>query len=142
MAMKPSYEEWTRAEINRHRAEADMLQRNLDKWLAEKEDSPLNGSKSPPRSGRQAPPQARGGTKRGFVLRQIGNAGAPGASIDDLFAAVQDRFPKMKRSSLRALLYLESKSGNIIRLETGRYALKQEGPSASTSGPSHFTGAA
>lgn len=45
----------------------------------------------------------------------------------------QRAFPDMKRSSLRALLYLEKKSGNIDQ-HGGRYVLKQDKPSAPTLG--------
>jgi len=70
------------------------------------------------------------GSKRGFVLARIGES-IGGATTEELWNAVHPTFPDMKRSSLRAMLYLEAKTGNVER-HGERYALKQDRPSAPT----------
>jgi hypothetical protein len=133
--MADAFELWARQEIMRLHAEADTLQRALDKFL---ESQPakaagvphLNGSAPPARKPKTAPVRARKGSKRSFVLARIGQS-VGGATTGELFDAVQTRFPDMKRSSLRALLYLEKKSGNIEQ-RGARYVPKQDRPSAPT----------
>jgi len=90
----------------------------------------LNGGAAPVRKSKVAPRQVRKGSKRGFVLARIGES-IGGATTAELFNATQHAFPDMKRSSLRALLYLEKKSGNIDQ-RGGRYVLKQDRPSEPT----------
>jgi hypothetical protein len=132
--MPDTFEQWARTEIGRLRTEADALQRALDKFLESQGrkaiSAPhLNGAASP-RSPKVAPKKARKGSKRGFVLARIGET-IGGATTGELWGQVQRVHPDMKRSSLRALLYLEAKSGNIER-RGERYVLKQDRPSAST----------
>jgi hypothetical protein len=138
--MHETFESWARVEISRLRAEADMLQRALDKYLESQGGKPsdahhLNGGAVPPRTAKLAPNKARQGTKRSFVLGRIGES-IGGATTGELFEAVRRPLPGMKRSSLRALLYLEAKSGNIER-RGERYVLKQERPSAPALGLSN-----
>jgi hypothetical protein len=133
-----SFEEWARAEISRLRTEADALQRALDKYL---ESQPKEARETAPSAPitrvRRAPKKARKGSKRQFVLGRIGESGERGSSIEELFSAVQETFPEMKRSSLRALLYLENKEGHIARLDNGRYvsSMNREGLGAPTPSP-------
>ena len=77
-----------------------------------------------------SPSHARQGSKRGFVLTRIGES-VGGKTTGELFEVVRRQFPDMKRSSLRALLYLEKKSGNLD-LHGDRYVLKRDRPSAPT----------
>ena len=133
--MHETFESWARAEISRLRTEADTLQRALDKYIESQGVKPsdarhLNGGTIPPRSSKLTPNKARQGTKRSFVLARIGES-IGGATTGELFDAIRRPFPGMKRSSLRALLYLEAKSGNIER-RGDRYQLKQTRPSAPT----------
>lgn len=135
--MQETFEEWARVEIERLRAEADTLQRALDKYLESRPDKPLvtshlNGGAAPARQAKTAPRKTRKGSKRGFVLGRIGES-IGGATTGELWDAVRPVFPAMKRSSLRALLYLEAKTGNIER-RGERYVLKQDRPSAPTLG--------
>jgi hypothetical protein len=120
--MDKSFDEWARAEISRLRAEADGLQRALDKFLESKprerrEPATVTLVRKP----RRVPNKARRGSKRGFVLKQIAESGRQGMTTEELFGTVQEAFPDMKRSSLRALLYLEKKEGHIVQRATGRY---------------------
>jgi hypothetical protein len=136
--MKSSFEEWARAEISRHRTEAEVLERALEKYLESqpKERAVTPAPRATPRPMR-APPKGKRMSKRGFVLSRIATSGALGISVGGLFDAIQTMFPDMKRSSLRALLYLENREGNITRLENGRYVSPEnkEGSDAPTSGP-------
>ena len=134
--MRETFESWARTEIIRLRTEADALQRALDKYLESQGEKPPNLNGATPAGGpRLAPGKARHGTKRSFVLGRIGES-IGGATTGELFQAVRRPFPDMKRSSLRALLYLEAKSGNIER-RGDRYVLKQDRPSAPTLDLSH-----
>jgi hypothetical protein len=138
--MRETFEDWARGEISRLRAEADTLQRALDKYLESHDEKPaaashLNGSASSTRRPKTTSERVRKGTKRSFVLARIGES-IGGSTIGELFNDVHKAFPDMKRSSLRALLYLEAKSGNIVR-RGERYALKQDRPSAPTLDLSH-----
>jgi hypothetical protein len=140
-AMAETFDQWARAEISRLRTEADALQRALNKYL-ESSSSKLgsavrtNGATSPgytpTHAPKRAPSVARKGSKRGFVLARIGES-IGGATTGELWEAIHRVHPDMKRSSLRALLYLEAKSGNIER-RGERYILKQDRPSAPTLG--------
>jgi hypothetical protein len=76
------------------------------------------------------PSTARKGSKRSFVLARIGES-VIGTTIAELWPQVQRAFPEMKRASLRALLYMEAKSGNIERRDD-HFVLKQDRPSAPT----------
>jgi hypothetical protein len=137
-AMADEFEQWARQEIARLHAEAETLQRALDKFLDSRVNRApvgphLNGAAVHVRKHKTAPIRARNGSKRSFVLGKIGES-IGGATTGELFDAVQGQFPDMKRSSLRALLYLEKKSGNIAQRDDDRYVLKQDKPSAPTLG--------
>jgi hypothetical protein len=139
--MRETFEDWAKAEISRLRAEADTLQRALNKYLESQGATPidagrLNGGTLSPSRSRITPTQTRKGSKREFVLSKIGES-LNGATTEDLFPVVQQRFPDMKRSSLRALLYIEKRSGHLDQRNDGRYVLirgnhKQDRPSAPT----------
>jgi hypothetical protein len=133
--MRETFESWARAEISRLRTEADTLQRALDKYLESQEIKPvarahLNGGFIGVVKRRAATVRARKGSKREFVLARIGES-VGGATTGEVFDAVRLQFPDMKRSSLRALLYLEAKTGNIEK-RGDRYVSKQDRPSAPT----------
>ena len=138
--MKGSFDEWARSEISRLRNEADVLQRALDKYLeSQPKEARPPAPATPVSRVRRAPKKVRKGSKRQFVLGRIGESGWRGASTEELFQEVAVAFPDMKRSSLRALLYLENKEGHIARRDDGRYIsneFKQEGLSAPTPSPS------
>jgi hypothetical protein len=117
------------------RTEANTLQRALDKYLESQGNKPsaaphLNGETIPVRKPKLAPAKARKGSKRSFVLARIGES-IGGATTGELFDIAQRAYPGLKRSSLRALLYHEKKSGNIDQ-RGSRYVLKQDRPSAPT----------
>jgi hypothetical protein len=138
--MAQTYDIWARAEITRLRDEADAIERALERFN-ESRGSPVSAgvrSNGAARSHtpRMAPTVARKGSKRSFVLARIGEQ-IGGATTSEVWDQVQRVYPDMKRSSLRALLYLEARSGNIERRASGRYVLKQEGSSASTLDPSN-----
>jgi hypothetical protein len=125
--MRETFESWARTEIARLQTQADTLQQALDKYLESQGEKPpnashLNGGGIPPRGPKVAPSKPRHGTKRSFVLGRIGES-VGGATTGELFDAIRRPYPGMKRSSLRALLYLEAKSGNIER-RGERYVLK------------------
>lgn len=138
--MSDTFDQWARSEITRLRTEADVLQRALDKYLESQGPKPggaphANGSGLPVRTPKRAPSVARKGSKRSFVLARIGES-IGGSTTGELWEAIHRVHPDMKRSSLRALLYLEAKSGNIER-RGERYVLKQDKPSALTLGLSN-----
>lgn len=134
-----SYEQWTRSEIDRLRAdaqkasaEADTLQRAFDKWLE------LNGQKigspnspkpeSPNHSNGHATPSRRAGRKSGygnknaFALDRI-RATPSGITTEELFEIFAEKFgPKYKRSSMRSLLWSQKKIGTI-EIRNGRYVI-------------------
>jgi hypothetical protein len=135
--MRETFEDWARGEISRLRAEADALQRALDKYLESHNEKPaaashLNGSTPSTRRPKTTSERVRKGTKRSFVLARIGES-IGGSTISELFNDIHKAFPDMKRSSLRAMLYLEAKSKNIER-RGDRYVLKQDRPSEPTPG--------
>jgi hypothetical protein len=141
-----SYEQWTRSEIARLKAEADkalseldVLQRNFDKWLesqGRKNESraqqktedihSLNGN-TPPRRGRRP----GYGDKNATALKKIKAASsAGGLTTDELYKAFVDLFgPKYKRSSMRALLWHQKDLGNI-EIRDGRYVTAAKGAAA------------
>lgn len=126
-----SYEQWTRGEIARLRAEAqkasagaDTLQLTLDKWLesqGRKIESPaplknetnhgLNGH-TPNRRGKRA----GYGDKNATALEKLKAAGVHGLTTDELYKSFVALFgPKYKRSSMRALLWHQKDLGNVER---------------------------
>jgi len=132
-----SYEEWTRSEIGRLRAEAqkasaeaDTLQRAFDKWLE------LNGQtiESPAPKKIEANPSSNGhapmrrgrrlghGSKNSKAIGMIA-ASPSGLTIDEIFSGFTKTFgAKYKRSSMRALLFNQKKLGNIEN-RNGRYMI-------------------
>ncbi|HEY1798055.1 MAG TPA: hypothetical protein VGG57_18225 [Stellaceae bacterium] len=137
--MREAFETWAQAEIVRLRGEADALQLALDKYLESqgtpRSSEPMDaGSTIPKRSLNPLRGRSRKGSKRAFVLTRIRES-IGGRSTEELWKEVSERFPDMKRSSLRALLYTESKAGNIKR-QGERYVTMKEGPGAPTPDPS------
>jgi hypothetical protein len=133
-----SYEEWTRSEIGRLRAEAekasaeaDTLQRAFAKWLElngqKIESAPPSKNETPNRSNGQQVPARRGrrpgyGNKNAFALERI-KMSPNGVTTDEMFTVFFERFgPKYKRSSMRALLWNQKKLG-AIELRNGRYVI-------------------
>jgi hypothetical protein len=137
--MSDSFEEHVLARIIELRNEADALERTLSDYRKRQGKPapttfPLGSNITPIRKPKLAPSGARKGTKRSFVLSKIRES-IGGATTAELWDQVRSRYSDMKRSSLRALLYLEVKSGNLER-RGERYILKQERPSAPTLGQS------
>ena len=125
------FEQWAREEIKRLRSEADVLQRALDKFLESQQvaaSAPVHKPNGIEHVVRRKAPIPKRGSKRGFVLKRISDAGAHGASTEELFAAVGAANLGMKRSSLRALLWHEKAEGTL-EVRDGRYVTKREGPS-------------
>jgi len=123
-----SYEEWQRSEISRLRAEADTLQRSLDKWLelrgvrpASKPEPAADGNDShaPLRRRRKATAY---GSKNAAAIELIKEA-PHGLTMDDIYEAFVEMYgAAYKRSSLRALLWNQKKSEKID-LRNGRYVI-------------------
>ncbi len=139
-----SYEQWTRGEIARLRAEADKatagadtLQRTLDKWLESqgKKSESLEAKKTeinqklnghvPSRRGRRP----GYGDKNATALQKIKAASPTGVTTDELYKDFVEIFgPKYKRSSMRALLWHQKDLGNI-EVRDGRYVTAAGGGS-------------
>jgi hypothetical protein len=136
-----SYEEWTRSEIIRLRADAqkasadaDTLQRTFDKWLESqglpKEPTAHKGDVANGANGHG--PVQRGrklghGSKNAEAIRLIKAAAPIGITMDDLFAAFVEKFgAKYKRSSMRALLWNQKDLGKIEN-QNGRYVIAAKG---------------
>jgi hypothetical protein len=132
-----SYEEWTRSEIERLRADAqkasadaDTLQRTLDKWLESQgrnnestdskkaEANQSVNSHTPTRRGRRL----GYGNKNAEALGRI-KAAPNGLTTDELYKAFTEIFgAKYKRSSMRALLWNQKKL-ETIENRNGRYVI-------------------
>jgi hypothetical protein len=131
------YEQWTRAEIAQLRmdaqkasAEADVMQRKLDKWLASQgrqsdlgvkinivENQGLNGTTH------RRTKRPGYGDKNATALNNIKTASPYGLTTDELFSIFAELYgPKYKRSSLRALLWHQKDLENI-ELKGGRYVI-------------------
>jgi hypothetical protein len=140
-----SYEQWTRSEITRLKAEAAKaladaatLERTFDKWLESQgrpierverskpeENQDINGHSKPRRNKR-----AGYGDKNATALERIKAASPTGLTKDDLFKDFVELFgSKYKRSSLRALLWHQKDMGNIEE-RNGRYFIAQKEPNA------------
>jgi hypothetical protein len=126
-----SYEEWSRSEISRLRAEAETLQRSLDKWLelrgvrpGSKPDPAADGDNSP------APPRRRRkattyGSKNAAAIALIKEA-PHGLTMDEIYEAFVEMYgAAYKRSSLRALLWNQKKAVKID-IRNGRYVIAGE----------------
>jgi hypothetical protein len=134
--MSDSFEEYAEGRIAQLRSEADGLEHALNEYRMKQgrpaaQPFPIGGNVTPIRKPKIAPRRARKGSKRGFVLARIGES-VGGATTAELWDQVRSRYSDMKRSSLRAMLYTEAKSGNIEK-RGERYVLKQDRPNAPTS---------
>jgi hypothetical protein len=129
-----TYEQWTRNEIDRLRAdaqkasaEADTLQRTLDKWLASQNasgarDGVITKPGQPDRP-KQRVRKATHGSKNEEAVKRIRAASTDGLTIDELHGAFVERFGAgYKRSSLRALLWNQTNAG-VIENRNGRYVI-------------------
>jgi hypothetical protein len=137
-----SYEQWTRAEIARLRAEAlkanadaDVLRQAFDKWLESQgrkseskqrvkieENHGANGHAPARRAKRPAY-----GDKNLTGLQKIKEASPVGLTTDELYDAFVEIYgPKYKRSSLRALLWNQKNLGNVVN-NGGRYVIAPKG---------------
>jgi hypothetical protein len=140
-----SYEQWTRGEIARLRAEAqkasadaDVMQRAFDKWLesqGRKSESPqqskleenqgTNGHSQPRRAKRPVY-----GDKNSTALQKIKEASPVGLTTDELYSSFVEMYgQKYKRSSLRALLWHQKNLGNVVN-SGGRYVIASKGSGA------------
>jgi hypothetical protein len=123
-----SYEEWQRSEISRLRAEADTLQRSLDKWLelrgvgpGRKPELAADGD-----NGHETPRRRRKasayGSKNAAAIELIKEA-PHGLTMDAIYEAFVEMYgAAYKRSSLRALLWNQKKSEKID-FRNGRYTI-------------------
>lgn len=133
-----NYEQWTRDEIARLRAEADKatlesatLQRTLDRWLASQGSqvellSAVDASAQPVKNVTRirGKAQAAHGDKNATAYEII-SASPHGMSTDELYRVFSERFgAAYKRSSMRALLWHQKKIGKID-LRDGRYVAVQ-----------------
>jgi hypothetical protein len=129
------FAEWSRSEINRlratamaHNAQADGLERALERYETEQKPKPAEQITSEDGPRFVAPTVRRGrkpgrGDKNGFALEKLKDVPSPGANMDSLFKAFQERFGvNYKRSSLRALLFHQKKLGNVTS-RNGYYML-------------------
>ena len=133
-----TYEQWTRNEIERLRtdaqkasAEADTLQRTLDKWLAQnrqavsgaQEGGETKQAETPKRRVRKAPH----GSKNDEAISRIKAASPDGLPMDALYRAFTEKFGAgYKRTSLRALLWNLKERGTIDN-RNGRYVIAPNG---------------
>jgi hypothetical protein len=138
-----TYEQWTRAEIARLKAEAEKalaeattLQRSFDKWLESQgrqneTRTPIKREENHSLNGRQ--PQRRSrhagyGDKNATVLEKIKEASPDGLTTDELYNVFVEIYgPKYKRSSLRAMLWNQKKLEKIEN-RNGRYVIKAAHP--------------
>jgi hypothetical protein len=138
--MSDSFEEYAVARIALLRSEADALENALSEYRRKQgrqghQPFAPSGNVTPLRKPKTAPRRARKGTKRGLVLARIGES-IGGLTTGEVWEAVHRVYGDMKRSSLRAMLYMEAKSGNLER-RGDRYVLKQDRPNAPTFGLSN-----
>jgi len=143
-AVMDSYEQWTRSEIARLRAEAlkasadaDALQRSFDRWLESQgrpseprehhvktaENQSLNGHSQ------RRPKKPAYGDKNNTALAKI-KAASPsgGLTTNELYSIFAEIYgPKYKRNSLRALLWHQKGLGNIEN-RGGRYVIAGKEP--------------
>jgi hypothetical protein len=135
-----SYEQWTRGEIARLRAEAqkasaeaDTLQRTFDKWLSSQgRCNESSGQKKPDinhiSNGQTSTRLGRRpgrGDKNMMALDKIREA-PDGLTTEELYNTFVEIFgPKYKRSSMRALLWNQKKLGKI-EIRNGRYVIEQK----------------
>lgn len=138
-----SFERWTRSEIARLRsqaeasiAEAEALQRTLDRWINSKgtDAAPAEPERQVPE--KQAPRHLHRGKKRGygdknsFALEKIKQASPVGLTTDELYAMfVAEYGTKYARSSLRSLLWNQRQRGRIEQ-RGDRHILIEEMPAA------------
>jgi hypothetical protein len=133
--MNTPFEQWAKAEISRLRAEADTLQRALDKYSESQRAAPPHAAPPPP-SGTNGHALRKGGRKKGsygtktaFVMGKVNSSGTVGISTEELFRHVTESNVGIKRSSLRSMLW-HAKDAGDIEARNGRWYKKQEGPSA------------
>lgn len=141
MFLMNDYEEWTRGEIIRLRdvaqkatADADTLQRTLDKWIASqgRQNEPQSTTRPQEIHGLNGhAPTKRGrrpghGDKNATALEKIKAASPNGLTTDELYSIFVEIYgAKYKRSSMRAMLWHQKDIGNLVNNE-GRYVIAQE----------------
>ena len=121
-----TYEQWTRDEIERLRAdaqrasaEADTLQRTLDKWLASQTAAGAHSDVATRQIAQHDEPKRRvrkatHGSKNEEAIKRIKAASTDGLTMDELYVGFVERFgQEYKRSSLRALLWNQRSAGVI-----------------------------
>jgi hypothetical protein len=134
-----TYEQWTRNEIERLRsdaqkasADADTLQRTLDKWLASQDRPTVSGVQEDGEPKQMKAPKRRmrkttHGSKNDEAISRIKAASPDGLPMEALHEAFTEKFgADYKRSSLRALLWNLKERGTIEN-RNGRYVIAANG---------------
>lgn len=125
---KPEFEGWARLEIARLRAEADGLERALQRFLRAENVHPPLGQPNGVITARAS----RKGTKTSAIVRFVRESGPQGVSLDDVLQFAEKHGLHMKRNSVRSTLYLAKKAGRLME-QGGKYTAKEPDVEASGS---------
>jgi hypothetical protein len=125
--MSDGFEMWTRSEIVRLRAEADALERTLERFL----------SSRPLATNRQTLlPVSHNGlvgasinvvsrkrrSKNDALLEAIDQAGTEGLSLDEIMTAADRAGIDSNRNTIRSFCWNEKQRGRLIQPDVGRFA--------------------
>jgi hypothetical protein len=122
--MRPPFEVWAPQEIAQLRAEADALQRTLDRYLGQpsvdssaKSQTDGGAASAPSRAARSRASSGTGRpTKHGHILDLIDQAGAAGLTTDEIESASVAAGHPIKRNSLRSFLWTQRSDGRLIQI--------------------------
>ena len=152
--MDGGFEAWARAEIGRHRseanqhnAEADQLERVLTQFMAANGKVASAGPASPSQNPQSAPskrPKIERSrvSKNDGLLKAFDEAGPSGLNMEQIGQYAATIGINSNKAALRAYCWHQKKTGRLISLAAGRYAsahideaadpAQQDEPAAST----------
>jgi hypothetical protein len=107
------FEQFTREQIARLRAEADALEKTIKSFEAAR--ARVSGG-----ARRSASDQPRAGAF-GVVMDAIVAAGAKGLTLDEMLQAASLAGHMVKRATLRAQVWKAKEDGALVQIEPGRY---------------------
>jgi hypothetical protein len=117
------FEEWTRIEIGRLRAEADALERTLNRFLSSQSNDPRSLiSIEPKLVGMPTAPFRKRRSKNDAILEVLDQAGPYGLSMDDLMKAAKQVGITPNRNAIRAFCWNEKQKGRLFQPSAGRFA--------------------
>lgn len=138
--MRPPFEIWAPQEIANLRAEADALQRTLDRYLGQPSVAPGRvdaaqivhvQADSPPakvamraKAGGRAPQGVGRPTKHSLILDIVDQAGPTGLTIDEIERASVRLGHPIKRNSLRSFLWTQRGLGQLFSQDGRNVASK------------------